>query len=191
MLFLKVLPLQLLIVSLFVLPGMQRHAAAQSAIVYGGVADADLRLRTKVLKAQQVSGVPTRIIIPDVGIDVSVVPGNYNVTSAVWSVANYQANYATNTALSNNYQGKTLIYGHWTQQVFGPTKNLKAGNEAYVYTENGHLFKYVFVSSSVVSPSDIHVISQLSGKPGLVLLTCQGFHAQERRLMYFRVEQAE
>src|SRR5688572_4317576 len=101
----------------------------------------DLAIK-KAATNKEIAGKPSRILLPRQGIDLPVVDGQYNFTSAAWSVSKTTANYASNTAEINNRQDKTLIYGHWTPAVFGPTKDLKPGDIAYVYTANNHILVY-------------------------------------------------
>ncbi|HET9174560.1 MAG TPA: sortase [Candidatus Saccharimonadales bacterium] len=137
------------------------------------------------------SGEPTKIVLPRQGIDLPIVDGIYDGTQKVWSVARTTANFATITAQPNNAKDKTLIYGHWTPQVFGPTSNLKAGDFAYVYTSNGHIFQYRYENQTVIKPTDTQIFNNLNGKPGLALMTCEGTWAQDRRLMFFNLESAK
>lgn len=153
---------------------------------------ADSRLNQHSASSKSaISGIPTRLVIPRLGIDLKVIEGFYDASTAQWSVSNTDANYAINTPEVNSTNDKTLIYGHWTPQVFGPTKYLRTGDTAYVYTANGHLLKYSFTESMVVMPTDISMFKKLEGEPGMVLLTCQGTWGQERRLMFFKLEQAQ
>lgn len=189
-LFVQVLPVYLLIASFFVLPMWQRHEAVAEALQAGQAAQNDLAIK-KAIADTKIAGAPTRIVLPSLGIDLTVVQGAYNFNSNVWSVTNLTANYAQNTAEPNNKSGKTLIYGHWTSKVFGPTKNLKPGDLAYVYTTGNHVLAYRFSYKSYIKPTDTAVLDSFKGKPGLVLMTCDGTWAQERRLMYFDLKAAK
>lgn len=167
----------------------QHHAAVADALAAGRATQSNLAIKQAV-NNRKVAGEPSRILLPRLGIDLPVAAGQYNFTSAAWSVTNHTANYAQNTAETNNQHDKTLIYGHWTPSVFGPTKNLKPGDVAYVITDNGHILKYQYISKKVVAPTDVAIFNEFKGKPGLVLMTCQGSWAQERRLMFFSLKAA-
>lgn len=189
-LFWRVLPVHCLIAALLIVPIWQKNQAIAEAAEAGRKADSSLGA-SKAEAKPVISGVPTRIIIPRLGIDLSVIDGLYDASTEQWSVSSVAANYARNTPVANNKQDKTLIYGHRTSQIFGPTKNLLAGDKAYIYTSNGHLLKYSFSNTAVVTPIDITMFDKLKGEPGLVLMTCQGVWDQERRLMVFNLEQAK
>jgi LPXTG-site transpeptidase (sortase) family protein len=175
-------------------PIYQKHEVQAKAVAAGNAAAARIASTQKKAPTPQappfLQGKPVRVVIPRIGLDVGVVDGVYYPASKVWSVAHDQANYATNTALINNKQGATLIYGHWYDWVFGKTRDLKAGDVAYVYTDTNHLFKYTYSGDTAVNPSDTEVFGQLPSEKGLVLMTCEGTWAQDRRLMTFNLATA-
>lgn len=139
----------------------------------------------------KVSGVPSRIVIPDLSIDLPVVSQSYSTALKSWPVAPSDANYATETALINNTKGQSLIYGHDNQSVFGRLLTMAPGTVAYVYTANGHIFKYSFTSYKDVSPRQTDIISKMKDAPvGLDLITCTGAYFQYRHLMSLKLVQA-
>lgn len=189
-LFWRTLPAYLVVVMLFAVPVYQQHVARERARATGVALARKVAVVHTVYTAPKLSGVPVRIVIPKVSVDVAVVPGVYDNNAVAWSVAANYANYASNTAAANNSGGKTFIYGHWTTAVFGNTKDLAAGDIAYVTTDNNHVITYVYQSNNVIKPTDTTWLSDMGGRPGLVLMTCQGLWAQDRRLMFFDLEQA-
>ena len=188
-LFWRVLPAHLLIVAFLAFPLWLKHEAASQALQAGHQAETEFS-STKQTQLKKLEGIPTKVLIPSLSIDVPVVSGTYNKSEGSWTVAPDAANYATNTAKVNNINHKTLIYGHWTPQVFGPTKKLAKQDVVYVYTNNKQIFKYVYTGNTVVQPSDTQIFSHLKGQPGLVLMTCDGNWAQNRRIMFFKLVRA-
>lgn len=188
-LFWRVLPVHLLIVAFLALPLWLQHEATLHALQAGNQAEAKL-LSHHQSHSKKLEGVPVKVLIPKLSIDVPVVVGSYSQSQQTWSVAQDSANYAPNTAKINNFRNRTLIYGHWTPQVFGPTSNLTAQDVAYIYTSNKHVFKYVYTGKTAVKPTDTEIFNHLKGKPGLVLMTCEGMWAQNRRLMFFNLVSA-
>jgi LPXTG-site transpeptidase (sortase) family protein len=139
----------------------------------------------------QIQGEPSRILIPSLSIDLPVVPQSYSPALKSWPVAASTANYATETALINNTKGQSLIYGHDNRSVFGPLLTMQLGTLAYVYTANGHVFKYSFAGYKDVSPQQINVVAEMAkAPPGLNLITCTGAYFQYRHLMSLRLIQA-
>ncbi len=144
----------------------------------------------KEAQSAYISGTPSRIIIPGLGIDLQVIPSQYDSAKLTWPVATDASNYAVNTTKNNNFEGKTLIYGHKTQRVFGKTKMISVGDEVFVYTTNNHIFRYTYAYDDNVSPISTQLFASLGGKPGLVLMTCDGAWDQERRVMFFELREA-
>lgn len=189
-LFWRVMPFYICIGLLFAVPVLQRHALALQAARQARVAETHLAAASRQHQPPLISGNPVRIVIGSLGIDLGIVPGSYVSDQAGWTVSGSQANYATNSALLNNQTNKTLIYGHANNRVFTPTVGLKPGDTAYVFADNGRVFEYMFTGSTVVKPTDVAVLDSLRGKPGLVLMSCDGSWYQNRRLMYFDLVRA-
>lgn len=131
-----------------------------------------------------IEGKPVKIYIPEIGVATNIIDGNYEETTNTWNVSNTDAQFATISRLPNNQDGNTLIYGHNSQNIFGPTKKLKTGYMAYVLTENGRLFEYKYVSSEEVSPDNTDIFNY-TGSPRLTIATCTGLFNEKRNLMYF------
>ncbi len=187
-LYIKLLPLYIGLAALVASPFYLSYQHTQR--VQAAARSAQVRLDKSKVNAEQahISGKPIRIVLPELGIDVPVVNGYYISDKNVWYVAPAAATYAINTYPINNTKGTTLIYGHWFSYVFGPTKNIKPGDKALVYTDNGHVFQYEFQSEVIVDPTDTQLFTKLdSTKPSLKLMTCGGTWAQNRRIMTFNL----
>ncbi len=143
----------------------------------------------QVAATTAIQGKPVRVEIPSQNVDVSVVSGGYSAETDSWSIADNTANFDTSSSELNSTSGKTLLYGHNKDNVLAKAKNLSAGDVVRVYTDNGHVFEYVYQSSEIVLPTDTTVLSQLDGAPGLKLLTCDGLWSQNRRIMSFELKQ--
>lgn len=141
--------------------------------------------------APKIEGIPTRIVIPSLAIDLPVVTQTYSERTKTWPVSAHEANYASNTTPANNTHGETLIYGHNNRQVFGPLLNMHPGDLTYVYTNNGHVFKYSYIASYDISPNKLSIFSDMAAAAaGLKLITCNGPYFEYRHLMSFRLIQA-
>jgi LPXTG-site transpeptidase (sortase) family protein len=139
----------------------------------------------------KISGVPVRILIPSLSIDLPVVKGSYSAATQAWSVADSSANYATNTAPINNYRGQSLIYGHNNRHVFGTTIKLAPGALAYIYTDNNHVFQYAFAGSQTIDPTRTDIFfAMANSEPGLKLITCEGTDFEYRHFMSFNFVKA-
>lgn len=179
------LPVQLFILGLILTPTLVSHHTHAAAVRAGAVAQQSLEYRTTASVQPYYEGVPVRIVLPSIGIDLPIVSQYYDAAANQWPVADDSANFASDGVLANTLSGKAFIYGHWTQKVFGATTHLQAGSLVYIYTDNGHLFEYSYTGYRVVSPSDVTVIQDVDSVPGINVMTCQGTFAQERRIMSF------
>jgi LPXTG-site transpeptidase (sortase) family protein len=131
-----------------------------------------------------ITGVPTHINISNVGIDLKVNPGYYYPATQSWTLSLNDAQWGAMTAKPNNKEGDTFIYAHNRVHVFYTLPKVQPGDEAIVTTDNGHIFTYKFVHSTVTVPTDTSLM-RYQGKPILVLQTCTGLWYQNRTLFVF------
>jgi LPXTG-site transpeptidase (sortase) family protein len=131
-----------------------------------------------------ITGKPVQLAVSSLGIDLRVVDGAYNATSATWTLSNDKAHYALPSQQPNNESGNTLIYGHYRKGVFSSLHKLAAGAQVTIDTDNGYRFTYIFQKSEVVNPADTSVFTY-SGAPRLTIQTCTGAFMQNRQLFYF------
>lgn len=142
-------------------------------------------------KAAKIEGTPRRIIIPNLSIDLPVVSQSYSRITKTWPVSPASANYAVESSLINNSHGQSLIYGHNNRAVFGSLLKIKPDTIVYVYTDNGHIFKYSYIGSQDVSPRQTDIVANMTKEPaGLNLITCDGAYFQYRHLMSFKLTKA-
>jgi LPXTG-site transpeptidase (sortase) family protein len=131
------------------------------------------------------SGIPTRIVVPSIGVDVDVGVGSYNPSDGTWTLDNERAFYADASVPVNDNNGVTLIYGHARSAVFGRLGEVTDGADATVYTDSGYSFHYVYESRQDVLPTDTSIF-RVDGAPTLVLQTCSGPWDAYRTLISFR-----
>lgn len=145
--------------------------------------------KATTIKQPTVSGQPTRIDIPSVGISVEVEPGYYDKTSQTWTLSESKAQYATITPEPNDANGNTFIYGHNRWEVFYKLLKIKQGEQAVITTANNHKFVYKMVSRHDIKPTDSSLF-KYQGPPILTLQTCSGFWYQNRSLFVFNLVSA-
>ncbi len=134
---------------------------------------------------QYTPNLPQQLIIPRLGITLSIVPGTYDPATRTWTLTENDIQHAGMTALPNDLTGNTLLYGHNTDKVLAPTDQLIEGDAAQIITKDGRTFTYTFSSGRLVDPSDTSVLKQTVLAPQLTLLTCDGLWDEKRRLMVF------
>jgi hypothetical protein len=135
-----------------------------------------------------VAGLPVRIVIPGsswngVPVDLPVDKGYYDPASDSWTLSGYHAQFMTISSQANNFGGDTYIYGHNNDYVFGALRHVTpaVGSTALVYTDNGHVFAYRFVSVSNIAP-DVTSVLDYQGPPILTIQTCTGSFNEVRTL---------
>lgn len=137
-----------------------------------------------------ITGIPSRIVISSLAIDLNVKVGSYDATSGSWTIGAWNAYYADPSLPVNDSNGQTLIYGHAQPQAFGRLPEIQPGAEALVYTGNGYIFHYRYKSMQAVTPNDSTVFTA-NGPPTLVLQTCSGNWDAYRSLFSFKFESEE
>jgi len=122
-----------------------------------------------------IAGRPVRIVIPAESVDLPVDKGFYDNTDNSWTLSGYDAQFAMISTLANNVGGETFVYGHNNNYVFGALRHHTPdrGATALLYTDNGHIFEYHFVSSSSIAPDAVSILDY-SGPPILMVQTCTG-----------------
>lgn len=130
-----------------------------------------------------IEGVPVRLRVPRLKLDVQILPGNYHADLATWTLNKTAAQYDKANVLPNNLAGNTYIYGHNNRHVFQRLPLIEPGDIIEVTTSNGYLFTYQTVRYIDTYPDDVDAIAP-SVKPQLTLQTCVGEHYELRRLFY-------
>lgn len=132
-------------------------------------------------------GIPNRIAIPSLSIDIPVKVGIYNDADDNWSLDGHNAFFAKPSALVNNLRGNSLIYGHRLPAVFEKLPALNVQDEVIVYTDSGYTFHYNYQSREEVEPTDVSVFSDF-GPPTLTLQSCTGGWNQYRVLYSLKLQ---
>ncbi|MCX6728230.1 MAG: sortase [Candidatus Saccharibacteria bacterium] len=138
---------------------------------------------TKYIK----SGIPNRIVINSIGMDLAVGMGTFDPNTGNWTIDDTKAYFADISVPANNHNGTTLIYGHNQGPVFGAVNTIQPNTKAVIYTDTGYHFHYIYQSMRQVLPNDVSIF-QVNGKPSLVLLTCSGGWDTYRSLYNFKLE---
>lgn len=131
-------------------------------------------------------GIPVRVVVPSLAIDLPVATGTYNPDDGSWTVDTTKAYYADVSMPVNNSNGTTMIYGHAQSLVFETLPQIQPDAEVVVYTDNGYAFHYKHTTVKTVPPTDVSVFTAY-GPPKLVLQTCVGVYSELRALYSFRL----
>jgi LPXTG-site transpeptidase (sortase) family protein len=189
-LFSRVMPFYAIVALFFLIPIVRSDQNFKMASAAGQQLETQLQT-TPVNPPAIVGTEPVRVVIPDIGVDVSVVPGTVDNATKTWRVARGAANYATGSATPNNAgTGKTFIYGHRIHNVFARLSELQKGQVVYVTTSDGHVFKYTARDFLVAKPTDTTVLADIPHGQGLILMTCTGPWDSERYMVYLDLVEA-
>lgn len=143
-----------------------------------------------VRDVETISGRPTHLSIPSVGVDIVVASGNYNTETKTWDLSSDKAHYATITPEANNKVGNTFIYGHNNKHVFAALDGLAVGDTAIVKTDTNHTFTYTLNSIREVQPTDVSIF-EYRGPAILTVQTCSGTWFEKRRLFTFNFSEVQ
>lgn len=129
----------------------------------------------------------TALKIERIGVDVPVIPGNYNLTNQTWDLSGNKAHLLAGLADPiNNTGGFSFIYGHNNKNVLGKTKQLLKNDVLVIFTTSGRKVYYAYDYDIEVTPEQTSVLTD-GRKPNYVaIMTCTGLYDQHRRVMYFR-----
>lgn len=118
---------------------------------------------------------PTKIVIPKVGIDLAI--EETVITNGVWQISAKGASHLAKSA-SPDEKGTIIMYGHNTNNRFGPIRWLTKGEKIELQTSDGKKHVYVVSELKKVTPDRMDIFEQ-KGET-LILYTCDGFADLQR-----------
>lgn len=113
---------------------------------------------------------PTRVVIPQVGIDVAVTPAP--IENGYWKISEDSAAFGLGSSPPGS-MGNTVIFAHAREGLFLPLKNIKVKAKIYVFTDI-QWYSYEVTTIKEVWPNETYVVSPTKFKQ-LTLFTCSGF----------------
>ena len=137
-------------------------------------ADADSRT-TLQIKQQ-----PSQIEIPDVGINLNVVEGDFDTNTSLWTLDHSHAFFAKNTTTP-------IIYSHNQKNLFLNLKGVGDNSKLYVTYPNGAQIILSYYATRFIDPNDGSILTE-DHKDTIMLLTCSGIASEMRRVVYFEVQ---
>ena len=142
-----------------------------------------------VEQPKPIVGVPTRVTLPDIGIDLPAKKGSYNPAAQTWTLDKTHVFINTLT----NPEGQLgelenlpvpLLYGHNNASILAKTRDIKPGHTLTVVTDNGYVLEYRYLRDIVVAQEESWVLDY-QGPEDLMLMTCTGVRYEVRRVMFF------
>ena len=121
---------------------------------------------------------PTRIRITKIGIDSPIEETKIN--NKVWEISQKGISHLAISARPGE-QGPIILYGHNTNDRFGPIRWLTKGDDIEVLA-GSQKYNYIVVQTMRVRPDQMDIFTQQIGER-LTLYTCDGFGDLERFLV--------
>jgi LPXTG-site transpeptidase (sortase) family protein len=121
---------------------------------------------------------PTRVIIPGVGIDVGIRPAR--VVAGKWEVFEDSGSYGLGSGNPGQI-GNMVLFAHARKDYFLNLRDVKVGASIYVFTDS-MWYHYKVSETHEVSPTDISVIKPTEDET-LTLYTCSGFADSKRMIV--------
>ena len=122
---------------------------------------------------------PVEVRIDKVDIDLPVV--ETVIANNTWQIAD---NGISHLAISSRpgENGTIILYGHNTDDRFGPIRWLSVGDTIQLTNTDSKTFTYIIKKIVTVSPSDTKILTSQKG-PTLILYTCTGFADLQRYVL--------
>lgn len=141
----------------------------------------------KATPVSKITLLPSRILIPDLNIDLPVVPTK--ITNGHWTTTPNGVSYLTTSARPGEL-GNSIFYGHNWPRLLGRLKEIQSGQLIIISTSHNRpsqIFRVAMVQT--VSPSDTSLLAPTSNSQ-LTLYTCTGF-SDFQRLVVIAYPQTE
>lgn len=130
----------------------------------------------KVVPVVNTFAVPARITIVSVGMDLPI--EETAIRNGAWDVATDAISHLTISARPGE-NGPIILYGHNTNDRFGPIRWLSKGQEVDIVSADGKMHRYIVFETLDVKPSEVGILTSQKGET-LILYTCDGFADLQR-----------
>lgn len=125
----------------------------------------------KVVPIASIFPIPTRIQIPSVNMDLPV--SETAIRNGVWDIAGDSISHLTISARPRE-KGAIILYGHNTNDRFGPIRWLTKGKSIELLSGDGKRHEYTIEKTVEVNANQVSVLLSQKGET-LILYTCSGF----------------
>ena len=127
-------------------------------------------------RTEKTYAIPARLTISKVGIDLAI--DEEAVSNTAWQISDKGASHL-NISARPGEKGPIILYGHNTNDRFGPIRWLNKGDVIAITTTDGKKHTYRIGQTMKVKPDRIDIFTKEKGE-SLILYTCDGFADLER-----------
>ena len=128
---------------------------------------------------------PTWISIPKVQMELPIV--EEAISRGVWGIADNGISHL-NTSANPQEEGPIILYGHNTNDRFGPIRWLSAGDTITLTAGGNKQFAYTVTQTLDVAPDKVSILLSQKGQT-LILYTCDGFADLQRFVVIAKPKQ--
>ena len=120
---------------------------------------------------------PVTLTIPSVDIAMDVKVGHFDPQAGQWELNEKDAFYAAGSATP-------IIYAHNRNGMFANLKDVSKGGVLTLGYKDGSRKDYLYSDTRFVAPDNASVLNE-KNESTVILLTCEGWFSESRRLTYF------
>jgi LPXTG-site transpeptidase (sortase) family protein len=130
-------------------------------------------------KTVMVGELPTKIMIPSIGVDLPIDLGE--IKNGVWQIS-YNNPTFLNTSARPGTGGNIVIYGHNKKIIFGNLPYLGIGQKIFIKTVSGKIYTYIAYQKDFVGSDRVDLVSPTK-KEELTIYTCWGIFDTQRAVV--------
>lgn len=130
-------------------------------------------------------GMPKKISLPRLGIDLDVVRGDYDQENNQWTLDKNHAFFVAPGQTPLSLTAKPLIYGHNIPAVFRNLDGIADGELMYITDDSGRILQFKYLGSRVVEPGQSDALNDFHPNTDITLLTCTSVTFKNRKLLFF------
>lgn len=122
---------------------------------------------------------PVEITIDSVDIELPIV--ETVIANNTWQIADNGISHLAQSARPGE-NGTIIMYGHNTDDRFGPIRWINLGDKITITTADTHTFTYIVTKIETVDPNNTKILTSQKGET-LILYTCTGFADLQRYIL--------
>ena len=136
-------------------------------------------------KIHEDKNIPIAIRIPEIGINLPVVPAY--IKNSKWGTTSTGISWLIASPIPGEL-GNSILYGHNWNSLLGDLENVKTGYTVEILYKNSvkRYFRISYIA--IVNPNQIHVLNQ-TNDARLTIYTCTGFLDQKRLVVTAEYQQ--